>query len=382
MHTNGASPPCWRIRVCDPAFMAHSADADDNGTSVARSRFQKISSNRPGFAERSINICREIVCPLTLTEANNCNREAVLINSIVRKSPCFAQELPFKLSHIMFCHGQSAIGKKAPRHSHARRSRASLCYANTLCAAYEIDRIIVDRRPRERTRSSACDATGLAAFPEQDGAMGLFEGGPRPCSAGHGRFGGCLATKAKLSTRPIKSTVSSGINSSETIALLKQIKPDAILIYGTSVVKDTVLSLARDICLNMHQGICPYYRGTGCDFWPIVNGDFEMIGATVHQCTSQIDGGSIFEIAHVTCEPGDDLYAVAGRTLVAGTQAYVRVVERYLAGKLQGMAQDLSFGREYRSSDLTLGPELTGRLRMRQMRRNARHRLMPSSCHA
>ena len=38
--------------VCDPAFMAHSADSDDNGTSVARSSFQKISSNRPGFAER------------------------------------------------------------------------------------------------------------------------------------------------------------------------------------------------------------------------------------------------------------------------------------------------------------------------------------------
>ena len=52
MHTDGASPPCWRIRVCDPAFMAHSVDPDDNGPSVARSGFQKISSNRPSFAER------------------------------------------------------------------------------------------------------------------------------------------------------------------------------------------------------------------------------------------------------------------------------------------------------------------------------------------
>ena len=248
---------------------------------------------------------------------------------------------------------------------------------NTLCAAFEIDRIIVDRRPQS-VKVRRAMRRGLRHFLSKT-ARWIFLKAARDRAARARALRRLFGNKGEAFDTPDKIYSVDGINSSETIALLKQIKPDAILIYGTSVVKDTVLSLARDICFNMHQGICPYYRGTGCDFWPIVNGDFEMIGATVHQCTSQIDGGSIFEIAHVTCEPGDDLYAVAGRTLVAGTQAYVRVVERYLAGKLQGMAQDLSFGREYRGSDLTLGPELTGRLRMRQMRRNARHRLMPSS---
>jgi methionyl-tRNA formyltransferase len=157
-----------------------------------------------------------------------------------------------------------------------------------------------------------------------------------------------------------------GINSHETIKILKEISPDAIIVYGTTLVKDSVLSLARDVCFNLHTGISPYYRGTACTFWPVVNGEFDMLGATVHECTSFVDGGKIFEVVRAQYKAGDDLHTIFGRAVVVGTEALIRVIGRYQAGQLAGMPQDLNLGREYRGSDLTLGPEIKARVRLAQ----------------
>ena len=35
-------------------------------------------------------------------------------------------------------------------------------------------------------------------------------------------------------------------------------------------------------CLNIHLGLSPYYRGAGTNFWPLVNGEPEYCGATIH----------------------------------------------------------------------------------------------------
>jgi len=248
---------------------------------------------------------------------------------------------------------------------------------NTLCAAFDIDHIIVDRRP-QRANIRRAIRQGLGHVLSKT-ARRVFLKVVRDDKARVRALRRLFGKRGETFDTPDKIYSVDGVNSAKTIALLKQTAPDALLICGTAVVKDTILGLARDICFNMHNGICPYYRGTGCDLWPIVNGDFEMIGATIHQCTSQIDGGSIFEIVHATCEPGDDLHTVAGRVLMAGAQAYVRVIERYLAGKLEGTSQDLSSGREYRGSELTIGPELVARLRLSRMRTNVRRPLMPSA---
>jgi methionyl-tRNA formyltransferase len=44
------------------------------------------------------------------------------------------------------------------------------------------------------------------------------------------------------------------------------------------------------------------------------------------------------------------------------------VVQRYLAGSLSGVPQDLNLGREYHGADLTIGPELVARRRLARLR--------------
>jgi methionyl-tRNA formyltransferase len=164
-----------------------------------------------------------------------------------------------------------------------------------------------------------------------------------------------------------------GVNSPEALAAVARFRPDALLVYGTSIVHDEMLGQARDVAFNMHTGISPHYRGTHCAFWPVVNREPERIGATVHECTAEVDGGRIFAAEAAECEPRDGLHEVFARAVAKGTDLYVETVRRYLAGDLRGEQQDLSLGREYRGYMRTLVPELRARWALRRglLRRTA-----------
>jgi hypothetical protein len=239
--------------------------------------------------------------------------------------------------------------------------------ANILCAAVELDCIVIDRRPKKGNVRRAL-RRGFSHFISKAARtvflklIGDDVARARILSQLFGKSGQSFTTPGKV-------RIVNGINSEECIALLRQVDPDAILVYGTSVVRDSVLSLAREISLNMHTGISPQYRGTACAFWPVVNDEFDMLGATIHECTSHIDGGTIFEIARVQYQAGDDLHAIFGRVVIAGAKAYANVVQRYLAGELRGEPQNLLLGVEYSGSELTLGPELKARLCLARMAR-------------
>jgi methionyl-tRNA formyltransferase len=157
-----------------------------------------------------------------------------------------------------------------------------------------------------------------------------------------------------------------GVNSGEALAAVAALRPHALLVYGTSIVGDRMLGLARELAVNMHTGMSPFYRGTQCAFWPVVNGEPEMIGATVHECTAATDGGQIFAVGAATWDEADRLHDLFGRAVVKGADLYVDTVRRYLDGSLKGAPQDLSVGREYRGHERTLGPELRARWALRR----------------
>lgn len=242
--------------------------------------------------------------------------------------------------------------------------------ANMLCAELPIDRIIVDRSP-PRTRVRRAVRSGLGHFLSK-ATRAVFLKMIRDDEARTRSLQSLLGQKAEAFQASDRIEYVEGINSAECLEVLRQRRPDAILIYGTSVVKNAVLDSATDICLNMHTGISPQYRGTACSFWPIVNDELDMLGATIHECTSIVDSGPIFETVHSRYEPGDDLHTIFGRAVLVGAEAYVRVVQSYLAGTLTGVPQELNLGREYHGADLTIGPELVARRRLARLRTTAR----------
>jgi methionyl-tRNA formyltransferase len=158
-----------------------------------------------------------------------------------------------------------------------------------------------------------------------------------------------------------------GINGQAALDIVQSLEPDAILVYGTTIVRNPMLALARDLALNLHTGISPRYRGTDCAFWPVVNGEPEWIGATTHECTTDVDGGRIFGVARAEWHEGDGVHELFARAVAVGAELYVDTVRTYLhAGRIDGDEQDLATGSEYRGSMRTLTAELRARLALRR----------------
>jgi methionyl-tRNA formyltransferase len=156
-----------------------------------------------------------------------------------------------------------------------------------------------------------------------------------------------------------------GINTPEGVRRVASHQPDLILVFGTGVVGSKVLSLARRIALNLHTGISPYYRGSDCAFWPIHNDELHMLGATVHECTSRLDGGKIFGTTRAQLEPMDCLDSAFARCVKAGADLYVQKVAEFLAGSATGVPQDLNLGREYKSWNRNLRAEWITRYKVK-----------------
>ncbi len=148
---------------------------------------------------------------------------------------------------------------------------------------------------------------------------------------------------------------------------IAEVGPDVIAVYGTGIVPDNVLCQARNVALNMHTGLSPWYRGAACAFWPIVDGKPEMVGATVHECTSKVDGGHIFFRGRAPLYRGDDLHAIFARAVAVGAKGYVEAISRAKVGALAGEPQDLTVGQEFRGAMLGFRAEWAARQSLRRL---------------
>ena len=104
----------------------------------------------------------------------------------------------------------------------------------------------------------------------------------------------------------IPFTLCKNINDPAVQALLEEEKPELLLDHGTSIVKDHIIATAP-LALNLHWGLSPYYRGTHCTEWALINWDPRNVGVTVHRLTKAIDGGDVLGQTRIEVEPDDSV---------------------------------------------------------------------------
>jgi methionyl-tRNA formyltransferase len=152
---------------------------------------------------------------------------------------------------------------------------------------------------------------------------------------------------------------------------IADLTPEVIAVYGTGLIPARVLAQARTIALNLHTGLSPWYRGTACALWPLVDCRPDMIGATVHECTAVLDGGRIFFRQAADISAAADLHEVFALAVRAGADGYAETIGRALSGTLSGEPQDLSVGREYHGAELGIWAELAARRGLRRAQSSA-----------
>ena len=83
------------------------------------------------------------------------------------------------------------------------------------------------------------------------------------------------------------------INSEESISLLKNTNPEAVVVNGTRIISKRVLSSVNVPFINTHMGITPRYRGVHGGYWALANEDSDNCGVTVHLVDQGIDTGGV-----------------------------------------------------------------------------------------
>lgn len=121
------------------------------------------------------------------------------------------------------------------------------------------------------------------------------------------------------------------INSSEAFEFTKQMEPALVVVSGTSLIKEPLISMSLPIgIMNLHTGLSPYVKGgPNCTNWCIANGQWTLIGNTVFWLSAGIDSGNIItsEVTDISLEK--TLHAIHLKVMEHAHDLYLRAI-RYV----------------------------------------------------
>jgi hypothetical protein len=129
------------------------------------------------------------------------------------------------------------------------------------------------------------------------------------------------------------------INHADVAKLARDLRPDLICVFGTSLIRGELLKEGRLGIVNLHGGLSPEYRGADCTFWALYNGEPDKVGCTLHFIDAGIDTGGL--IAHISPEvrAGDGELELFWRAVQDSADVYAEAVARLAGGESLGMRQ-------------------------------------------
>lgn len=119
------------------------------------------------------------------------------------------------------------------------------------------------------------------------------------------------------------------INQQKYVDEIMALAPDVIAAYGCSIIKPPLLKAFPGKVVNVHLGLSPYYRGTGTNFWPFVNGEPEYVGATFMYMNEGVDTGSIIHQIRASVLPSDNVHSVGNRLIKDMAYVYRDLLEEF-----------------------------------------------------
>lgn len=129
------------------------------------------------------------------------------------------------------------------------------------------------------------------------------------------------------------------VNSPNTFDWIQARRPDSVVLFGTSIIRDPLLSAYEGRMINLHLGLSPYYRGSGTNFWPLVNREPECVGFTIHLAVAKVDAGDILIQGRPAASEGDGCHDLGCKTIKAAAQVLGEIVEGCLRGVVRPLPQ-------------------------------------------
>ncbi len=161
---------------------------------------------------------------------------------------------------------------------------------------------------------------------------------------------------------PAKIVAVASVNSEDSIAALRKLDPEVVVINGTRILSEQALGCAGATFLNVHAGITPLYRGVHGGYWALVEKNPQACGVTVHRVDAGIDTGGILEQGLIQPAPQDNFVTYPLLQLGVGLPLLKKAIEDLGAGRSQTRAAPAGASRLW--SHPTLWQYLRDRVRL------------------
>jgi folate-dependent phosphoribosylglycinamide formyltransferase PurN len=142
-------------------------------------------------------------------------------------------------------------------------------------------------------------------------------------------------------------------NTDEVFTWIMAKEPQFLILYGSDIISERLLNTFDQRTIKMHLGLSPYYRGSGTNFWPLVNGEPELVGVTIHLGASDVDASAILKQVRPELSSGDRNHDIGCKAIIAGTEVMIATIKDYAADKIKPQPQ-IEGGQLYKQADFNV----------------------------
>lgn len=128
---------------------------------------------------------------------------------------------------------------------------------------------------------------------------------------------------------PILKVTKDQLNTINTADFIKNTKPDIVMVFGPSMIREPLFSALPHETINLHLGLSPRYRGAATLFWPFYFLEPNQAGTTFHNIVNTPDGGDILHQVVPDLNPDDGIHDVAAKAVLKSTTEAIRLLKAY-----------------------------------------------------
>jgi methionyl-tRNA formyltransferase len=184
-----------------------------------------------------------------------------------------------------------------------------------------------------------------------EGDRALFDRHFRERALVENKFFGHANTEGLFGTMPTLNVSPETLNSPTTVSFLREQNPDAVVVFGSDLIKGQLLEALPEFSINLHLGLSPWYRGAATLFWPFYFLEPNYSGATFHKITSSPDAGAILHQSVPPLDSGDGIHDVAAKTVTAATEEFTLLLEKFAGGKRFELTDQTAQGKLFSRYD-------------------------------
>ncbi len=147
------------------------------------------------------------------------------------------------------------------------------------------------------------------------------------------------------------------LNSHDAINKIRLLKPKAVFVASTGMLRKPLLEACGCPVVNYHSGINPAYRGINGGYFALANGEPENFGVTLHLVDLGVDTGPVLATNRVPVAANDNLQTYMTLMAARSQDLVVETMGRVLAGEAKPLPPSTLPSNQYYAP--TLGQYLT-----------------------